>query len=87
MRCRSFRVIGDPLLSQFAREFPAHYLGDTFEALLVAARRGYHIIEQPVEMRERQGGRPSADVYALVRAMVRSLAVTLTGPSFDIEPR
>jgi glycosyltransferase involved in cell wall biosynthesis len=82
-----FRLIREPLLSQFARHFPAHYLGDTFEALLVAGRRGYTVVEVPVEMRARQGGRPSADMKALVRSMVRSLAVTLTGPSFDVDPR
>jgi glycosyltransferase involved in cell wall biosynthesis len=82
-----FRLIREPLLSQFARDFPAHYLGDTFEALVVAGRRGYVVLEVPVEMRQRQGGRPSADITALVRSMVRSLAVGLTGPSFDVDPK
>lgn len=82
-----FRVIREPLLSEFARSFPAHYLGDTFEAALVATRRGYRIDEVGVDMRLRQGGRPSADLAALVRSMIRSVAVTLTGPSFDIDQR
>lgn len=82
-----FRLIREPLLSQFARNFPAHYLGDTFEALLVAGRRNYKVVEVPVLMRARQGGRPSADMKALVLAMIRSLAVVLTGPSFDVDPR
>ena len=32
-----FRAIRDPLLSAFASDFPHHFLGDTFEAYLVAA--------------------------------------------------
>ena len=82
-----FRTIGEPLLSEFALDFPAHYLGDTFEALVVAGRRGYSVAEIPVAMRPRQGGRPSADLKTLVRSMIRSLAVTLTGPTFDVRRR
>ena len=82
-----FRAIRTPLLGAFAADFPAHYLGDTFEAVLVAARRGYRLGEIPVEMRERQGGRPSADLYALVQAMLRACTVLLTGTTFDLPVR
>ncbi len=82
-----FRAIRSPLLGAFAADFPAHYLGDTFEAVLVAARRGYRLGEVPVEMRERQGGRPSADLYALVQAMLRACTVLLTGTTFDLPAR
>jgi glycosyltransferase involved in cell wall biosynthesis len=82
-----FRAIRDPLLRAFAMDFPAHYLGDTFEALLVAGRRGYRIGEVPVEMQARQGGQPSAGLPASVRAMLRALTVPFTGCSFDLPPR
>ena len=82
-----FRAIRDPLLSAFASDFPHHYLGDTFEALLVAGRRGYRIGEVPVEMQARQGGQPSAALPASVRAMLRALTVPFTGCSFDLPPR
>lgn len=82
-----FRAIRRPLLDAFASDFPAHYLGDTFEAVLVAARRGYRLGEIPVEMRERQGGRPSADLNALVQAMLRACTILLTGTTFDLPPR
>lgn len=82
-----FRAIRSPLLDAFAADFPAHYLGDTFEAVLVAARRGYRLGEIPVEMRDRQGGRPSADLYALVQAMLRACTVLLTGTTFDLPRR
>ena len=82
-----FRAIRSPLLEAFAADFPAHYLGDTFEAVLVAARRGYRIGEIPVEMRERQGGRPSADLSASVQAMMRACTVLFTGTTFDLPER
>ena len=82
-----FRAIRDPLLSAFAHDFPHHYLGDTFEALLVAGRRGYRVSEIPVEMQGRQGGRPSAALPASMRAMLRALTIPFTGCSFDLPPR
>ncbi|MEO7397827.1 MAG: glycosyltransferase family 2 protein [Ilumatobacteraceae bacterium] len=82
-----FRAIRAPLLVEFAAEFPHHYLGDTYEAVLVAGRRGYRIGEIAIPMRSRQGGRPSADIYASARAMVRGLVILVTGASFDIGPR
>jgi glycosyltransferase involved in cell wall biosynthesis len=82
-----FRAIRSPLLDAFSENFPAHYLGDTFEATLVAARRGYRVGEVPVRMRERQGGQPSADGYASVRAMLRACTVLFTGSTFDLPRR
>lgn len=82
-----FRAIRDPLLTAFAGNFPHHYLGDTFEALLVAGRRGYRIAEIPVEMQARQGGQPSTALPASVRATLRALTVPFTGCSFDLPPR
>jgi glycosyltransferase involved in cell wall biosynthesis len=82
-----FRVIRAPLLTAFAVDFPHHYLGDTFEALLVAARRDYRVREIPLTMRPRMGGTPSADALALVKAMIRALTITFTGCSFDVPPR
>ena len=82
-----FRAIRSPLLNAFAHDFPHHYLGDTFEALLVAGRRGYKITEVPVAMQARQGGQPSAALPASVRAMLRALTVPFTGCSFDLPPR
>jgi glycosyltransferase involved in cell wall biosynthesis len=82
-----FRAIRNPLLSAFARDFPHHYLGDTFEALLVVGRRGYRVGEIPVVMQPRQGGQPSAGRAASVRAMLRAVTVPFTGCSFDLPER
>ncbi len=82
-----FRAIRSPLLEAFAADFPQYYLGDTWEATMVAARRGYRITEVPVSMRQRQGGSPSADLYGSIRSMVRAVSTLVIGPSFDVPER
>jgi glycosyltransferase involved in cell wall biosynthesis len=74
-----FRVVREPLLSEFARAYPVHYLGDTFEVLVQAGRRGYKVAELPVVMRERAGGTPSAGPAASVRFLVRAILALLIG--------
>lgn len=54
-----FKLIGPRALALFSREYPAEYLGDTVEALVIAARAGLKIEQQPVNMRPRGGGQPS----------------------------
>lgn len=70
-----FRVISEPLLSQFARNFPAHYLGDTFEAVVSAGRAGYVVAEVPVSMRERRHGESSASPMAAIAFTLRAAIV------------
>jgi glycosyltransferase involved in cell wall biosynthesis len=67
-----FKAAGPRAVTLFADNFPAEYLGDTVEALVIAARSGMVVRQVPVAMRERQAGAPShrpvrAAVY-LVRA-------------------
>lgn len=67
-----FKAAGPRAVELFADEFPAEYLGDTIEALVIAARAGLRIEQIPVAMRVRQGGQAShhparAAVY-LIRA-------------------
>jgi glycosyltransferase involved in cell wall biosynthesis len=81
-----FRVIREPLLSEFARTFPAHYLGDTYEAVISAGRSGYIVREVSVAMRDRAHGRSSASPIAAVRLTVRALVVAATGLHFPIRP-
>lgn len=51
-----FKVVTEPLLSEFARSYPAEYLGDTVEALLQAGSFGARIVEVPVPMEQRTAG-------------------------------
>jgi glycosyltransferase involved in cell wall biosynthesis len=67
-----FRVIREPLLSQFAEEYPTHYLGDTFGALYDSGRAGFIVRETAVRMRERAGGTPSANTLASLRYLLRA---------------
>lgn len=54
-----FKATGPKAVRLFAGHFPAEYLGDTIEALVIAARAGCTITQVPVSMRKRMGGQPS----------------------------
>jgi glycosyltransferase involved in cell wall biosynthesis len=54
-----FKASGTRAVKLFAEHYPAEYLGDTIEALVIASRAGCKITQVPVAMRERQGGTPS----------------------------
>lgn len=51
-----FRATGPRALRLFAEHYPAEYLGDTIESLVIAARAGCVIRQSPVAMRPRAGG-------------------------------
>ncbi|MGR0220196.1 glycosyltransferase family 2 protein [Agromyces sp. ZXT2-6] len=69
-----YKANGPRAVALFAEHYPAEYLGDTVEALVIAARAGLRIRQLPAVMRPRQAGNPShrplkAAVY-LIRAFV-----------------
>ena len=77
-----FRAVNRTVMQLFARHYPAEYLGDTIEALVIAHRAGCRIAQVPVCMRPRTIGVSSqspvkAGLYlaraclALVLALVR----------------
>jgi glycosyltransferase involved in cell wall biosynthesis len=75
-----FKASGSRAIALFADHYPAEYLGDTIEALVIAARTGCRVAQVPVHMRCRRGGVPShspvkSAVY-LFRAML-ALAMAL----------
>lgn len=83
-----FKAAGPRAISLFADNFPAEYLGDTIEALVIAARAGLTIRQLPVSMRVRQGGAPShhpikAAVY-LIRACA-AFALSMLRPRAKVE--
>ena len=88
-----FRMSGPRAVRLFAEHYPAEYLGDTIESLVIAARAKCVIVQVPVAMRVRAGGRPShhplkaaaylaravlALLFALVRPPVRLTDVVTT---------
>lgn len=54
-----FKASGPRAVLLFAQHYPAEYLGDTIEALVIAARAGCSVTQVPVSMRPRAGGVPS----------------------------
>ncbi len=54
-----FRASGPRAIALFAEHYPAEYLGDTIEALVIASRSGLKISQVPVSMRARTTGSPS----------------------------
>ncbi|WAH96529.1 glycosyltransferase family 2 protein [Arthrobacter sp. MMS18-M83] len=77
-----FRAGNDRAISQYLDHYPAEYLGDTIDSLVVAIRSGCTVTQVPVEMRVRQGGTPSHNpakaaiylgrsVFALLFALTR----------------
>lgn len=78
-----FKLAGRRAIGLFAREYPAEYLGDTIEALVIAARSGLRIIQVPVVMRPRAGGTPSHNPLKAARFLLRAfmaLGIALTRP-------
>ena len=77
-----FRAANRRAIEQYCRHYPAEYLGDTVDSLVMAIRSGCTVTQIPVEMRLRQGGTPSSGplratvylaraLFALVIAMTR----------------
>ena len=78
-----FRASNRRAIELFAREYPAEYLGDTVESLVIACRAGLTVRQVGVEMRPRAGGTPShSPVKAAVflgRALL-ALVIALSRP-------
>lgn len=77
-----FRAANERAVAQYLDHYPAEYLGDTIDSLVVAIRSGCTVTQVPVEMRARQGGKPSHNpvkaaiylgrsVFALLFALTR----------------
>lgn len=79
-----FKACSRSAIRLFAANYPAEYLGDTIESLVIASRAGLRVRQVGVEMRPRAGGRPShSPVKAAVflsRAML-ALLIALSRPS------
>jgi glycosyltransferase involved in cell wall biosynthesis len=78
------KASGPRAVRLFSEHYPAEYLGDTIESLVIAARAGLRIRQVPAAMRSRAGGTPSHNplksaVY-LGRAMV-ALVFALVRPA------
>jgi glycosyltransferase involved in cell wall biosynthesis len=88
-----YRVANRRAVELFAAHYPAEYLGDTVESMVIALKAGCRVAQVPVEMRTRQAGQPSQTPFRaavfLARALVAlSLALIRRWPGApsDTEP-
>lgn len=72
-----FRAFDRRVVELFAREYPAEYLGDTIEALLLAARAGCRVSQVPVQMRPRTTGAPSQSSLRSILYLARAVLAVL----------
>jgi glycosyltransferase involved in cell wall biosynthesis len=90
-----FRASNRRAMRIFATHYPAEYLGDTVESLVIALRVGLRVRQEPVSMRVRAGGHASqssarATAYlaramvALGLALVRQWPTTLETPPKEV---
>ena len=70
-----FRAAGPRAIDLFAKHYPAEYLGDTVESLVLAHRSGLSIQEIEVEMRPRAGGQPSQSTFKSAAYLLRAVLV------------
>jgi len=85
-----FKACGPRAIDLFARSYPAEYLGDTVESLVVAARSHLVIAEVAVVMRPRAGGVPSHSpvrAAAFLGRAVLALGLALTRPRPELQTR
>lgn len=66
------RASGPRAVAFFAEHYPAEYLGDTIESLVIAARAGLRIGQLPVAMRPRAGGVPSHNPFKSAAYLARA---------------
>jgi len=82
-----FRAAGPRAVRLFAEHYPAEYLGDTIESLVIASRAGCVIRQVPVTMRARSGGvashHPVKAALYLFRACL-ALGIAYLGPAYPL---
>ena len=73
-----YRAAGPRAIALFAVHYPAEYLGDTVESLVIAIRTGLQVEQLPVAMRLRHAGRSSQSTFKASAYLVRaSVALVL----------
>jgi glycosyltransferase involved in cell wall biosynthesis len=84
-----FRLANRRAIRVFAAHYPAEYLGDTVESLVIAVRTGCRVTQMPVDMRVRAAGQASqspfrAAVYLFRAVVALGLALVRRWPAdFD----
>jgi len=74
-----FRAVNLRGTQIFAQHYPAEYLGDTVESLVIAARHGCRVRQVPVSMRRRTTGQASQGTLRSVLYLARAVAALVLG--------
>ena len=74
-----FRAAGPKAIRVYAEHYPAEYLGDTLETLVIARKSGLSVTQVPVAMRQRATGRPSHGAVRSSVDLVRATCVVALG--------
>jgi len=67
-----FKAHGPAAIRLYKDDFPAEYLGDTIEALIIGHRAGLNFAQHPVAMRDRLAGEPSQNGLTSAIYLVRA---------------
>ncbi len=81
-----FRLSGPRAIDLFSQHYPAEWLGDTVESLILASRQGLTITEVSVSMNERMGGLPSQSIFRALLYTGRIFLILVLA-SFRSAPR
>jgi glycosyltransferase involved in cell wall biosynthesis len=81
-----FKASGRRAIRLFAANYPAEYLGDTIESLVIASRSGLRIRQVGVGMRPRAGGQPSHSPWRSAVFLARAALALLIALSRPTEP-
>lgn len=80
-----FRIIRGQLLVEFSKNFPAYYLGDTYEVLISAGRAGYRIFEIEASITPRLNGVSTASRLASVKWTIKTFVTVILGNQTKIK--
>lgn len=69
-----FRGFDRDVLAFFSRQYPSEYM-ESVESLVLATYEGFHVVEVPVDMRQRVAGEASARRFRLAYHYLRLLVV------------
>ena len=78
------RLCSGAAVPLFARHYPAEYLGDTVQTLVIAARAGCRVVQVPVAMRPRSTGTPSQSPTKAALYLARAVFALLLAVGRDV---
>ncbi|MCL2652267.1 MAG: glycosyltransferase family 2 protein [Propionibacteriaceae bacterium] len=72
-----FRAANRKAIAQYCRHYPAEYLGDTVDSLVMAIRSGCSVTQVPVEMLARRAGQASHNPFKSTILLGRTMFALL----------